>query len=141
TAGAATHGLDDLCERPLHVDRLAHLVLRPPPVKAQDRDAPLVLHARVDLTVGVLVRNHLPAAVEIDERAIVSSRVLLELRSIAATGQPFETGHRPIARHSPAAVVLDMIAAREAKLAAKLVSVEPPGHVHLMPIRGVLIEG
>ena len=59
-------GRDDLQEGLQHVRGLAGLVLAPLPVEAQHRDAPLVLHLRVELGVAVLVRDHLAAAVEAD---------------------------------------------------------------------------
>ena len=71
-------------ERLLHVRGLARLVLRPLPVEAQHRDAPLVLHLGIELAVGVLVRDHLAAAGELDERAVVAARVFLELAAVAA---------------------------------------------------------
>src|SRR3989441_734181 len=59
-------------ERLLHVLHLLVLVVRPLPVEPQHRDAPPVHRARVDLAIGVVVRDHLAAARKADRRAVVA---------------------------------------------------------------------
>src|SRR4030095_1668142 len=76
---ASAHLLDDRRKGALHVRGLARLVLRPFPMEAQRGNAPAILHARIDLAVRILVRNHLAAAGQADERAVVAAHVLLAL--------------------------------------------------------------
>src|SRR5207248_11471564 len=108
--------------------------------KPKYRDAPLVLDARVDLAIGVLVGDHFAAAIEVDEGSVVAAHVLFELHPIAAAGQPFHARTGSVPRHPLAAAELDMIAASERKLAGALLPVEPPGNIQLIAIGSVLIE-
>src|SRR5690606_3213843 len=107
------------------VRRLPRLVIRPLPVKAQRRDTPSVLAVRVDLAVRMLVRNHLAASRQADERAVVTPHVLLELAAVPA-GETRQRRHAADARHAASAAHFDVIAAREVELARVLLLVEPP---------------
>src|SRR4029079_9785565 len=120
------HLADDRGEGALHVRGLARLVFRPLPMETQRGDAPAILHARIDLAVRILVRNHLAAARQADERAVVATHVLFEFATVAA-GEGGHGSHAVDARHAPAAARLDVIAARETELARVLV--EPPRRI------------
>src|SRR5215207_10169345 len=61
---------DDGAEGLLHVLDLLVLVVAPLEVEAQHRDAPFVDHRRVELAVGVRVRNLLAAAGEVHRGAV-----------------------------------------------------------------------
>ena len=99
----------------------------------------LVLHVRIDLAAGVLVRDHLAAAGEVHERAVVAPGVFLELATVAAAGEPLQARRRAEAGHAPAAAELDVIAARETELAGQLLLVEPPGRVHVPAARAIFV--
>src|SRR5262249_42535170 len=131
TFHATAHRFDDRRKSLLHVRRLAYLVLRPFPMEAQDGNAPAVFDLRIDLAIGMLVRDHLAPAVKADEGAVVAARVLLELAAVAAPGQPFEALERVKARHAPAAAEFDVVSARKTQLARALLFIEPPGRVHM----------
>ena len=62
--------------------------VRPFPVEAQHRDAELVLHRRIEIGVAVFVGNHFAAPGEVDERAVIAARVLLEFAAVTAAGEP-----------------------------------------------------
>src|SRR5262245_50637711 len=87
----------------------------------------------------MLVRNHLAAAVEVDERAVIAAHVVPELVSVAAGGEPLDARAGAETRHLPAAAELDVIAARETELAGELFLVEPPGRVHVSAARAILV--
>src|SRR5205085_11179484 len=127
-------------EGPLHMRGLAQLVLRPAPVETQHRDPPLVLDARVDLAIGVLVGDHLATPVEADERPVIAAHVLLELHPVAAAGQPLHARPGSVPRHPLAAAALVMVAAGERQLPAALIPVEPPANIQLIAIGSVLVE-
>ena len=91
---ASAHRLDDVLESLLHMRGLARLMLGPAPVEAQYGNAPLVLYLWIELAVGLLVRDHLAAAVEADEGSVVASGVFLELLAVAASSQPFQGRRR-----------------------------------------------
>ena len=50
-------------------------------------DPPLIHNVRVDLAVTIFIRDHLPATVEVHERAVVSTALLLEPLAIRALGK------------------------------------------------------
>src|SRR3989449_7768160 len=75
---------DERPERLLHVLHLLVLVVRPLPVEAQHRYAPLVHGARVELAIRVVVRDHLAAAREADRGAVIAAVVVFELLAVAA---------------------------------------------------------
>src|SRR2546422_9782924 len=64
---------DERPERLLHVLHLLVLVVRPLPVEAQHRYAPLVHGARAELAIRVVVRDHLAAPREADRAAVISA--------------------------------------------------------------------
>src|SRR6266480_6735544 len=80
------HVGDQRPEGLLHVLHLLVLVIRPLPVKPEDRNPPPIHHAWVDLAVAVLVGDHLAAAREADRRAVVAPVVVLQLLAVAAAG-------------------------------------------------------
>src|SRR5712664_4279292 len=79
----APHLGDERAERLLHVLRLLVLVVRPFPVEAQHRNAPLVHGARIEFAVRVVVGNHLAAAREPDRGAVIATVVVFELLAVA----------------------------------------------------------
>src|SRR5439155_5179678 len=83
----ATHFGDERPERLLHVLHLPVFVHGPLPMEAEDRDAPAIHRAGVDLAVAVVVGNHLPPPREPDVGAVVAAVVVLELFAVAAAGR------------------------------------------------------
>src|SRR6202021_3327951 len=106
---------------------------------AQHRNAPFVRNGRIDLAVGIFVRDHFAASGEAHERSIVATRILFELLAIAAAGEAFDPVQRAGARHAPAAAEFNVIAARESQLALLLVLISPPGRVKRVSARAVLV--
>src|SRR6185437_8391962 len=80
-----THLIHQRAERLLHVLALEILVIGPFPVEAQDRNAPLVDGAGIELAVAVLVRDHLAPSREPDVRAVVLPVVRLELLPVSTS--------------------------------------------------------
>src|ERR1700674_2658644 len=109
-------------------------------METKHRNSPLVLDLRINLTIGPIIGDHLPATIEPDERSVITANVLLELRPIAATRQPFKAGPGSVPGHPLTAAEFDVVAASELKLAGMLVLIEPPGNIQLVPIGGVLVE-
>src|SRR5580658_5266250 len=66
----ASRGFNDRAESLLHIRGHLYLVVAPFPVKTQHRNAPLILHFGVRLTVALFVRNHLAPSAEPDDRAV-----------------------------------------------------------------------
>ena len=103
---------EDRAEGRLHVPDLIQLVVAPLPVEPQHRDAPAILHLRIDLAEGLLVRDHLAAARQADRRAVLVADRLLH-REAVAFGAVDDAGERADARHAVAAADFDVVAARE----------------------------
>src|SRR3981081_722644 len=118
----SSHRLDDLREGRLHMRGLARLVLRPLPMESQHGNSPFVLDPRIDLAVRALIRDHLAATAEANERPVVPANVFLESPPVTAAGEPFEASPGIEVRHAAAASKLDVVAAREAKIAGALLS-------------------
>src|SRR5439155_1070200 len=94
----AAHLRDEGAERLLHVPHLLVFVVRPLPVEAQHGDAPPVHHARVELAVGVVIRDHLAASREADGGAVITAVVVLELLAVAAArGIAVDPAHEAVA--------------------------------------------
>src|SRR5437773_10934352 len=107
-----THLRDERPERLLHVLHLLEFVIRPFPVELEHRDAPAVERARVDLAVAVVVGDHLTAAREADQGAVVAAVVVLELLAVAAAGGvALNPAQDAVGRHTGAAPDLDVLAA------------------------------
>lgn len=58
----ASHCTDQIRERALHVFHLPQFVIRPFPMEPHHRQTPFVFHGRIQITVRILVWNHLAAA-------------------------------------------------------------------------------
>src|SRR5260370_29272042 len=80
----APHLGDERAERLLHVFHLLVLVVRPLPVEAEHRNAPLVHGVRIELAVGVVVWNHLAAAREPDRGAVIAAVAALLTMALSA---------------------------------------------------------
>src|SRR5690606_20604132 len=68
----------------LHVPYLPEFVVAPFPVETKNRNTPLVLYLGIELTEGICVWDHLPAAGEPYSGAVVPSVVVLQRFAIAA---------------------------------------------------------
>jgi len=135
----AAGGDDNLPKSLLHVFGLQDLVLAPFEVEAQDRNAPLIHHIRIDLAIAVFIRNHFAAPVEINVTAVNLTQIAFELRAVTAAQNLMGTTELSGFRQSAPAAELDMIPARERHLAGLLLLVEPPGHVHVHAAGSVLV--
>src|SRR6266550_4812635 len=112
----------------MHVADLIQLVVRPFPVEAQDGNSKTIDNVRIDLAVGVVVRNHLAASRESDRRAIVSAVIVFQLFSVTAARRiPLDSSSETRTRLGEPSPNLDVISARE----IELLVVEPPRHVHV----------
>src|SRR5450631_2953692 len=109
-------------------------------METKHRNSPLVLDLRINLTIGLVIGDHLPAPIEPDERSVVAANVFLELRPIAATRQPFKAGPGSVPRHPLTAAEFNVVAASESQFAGMLLLIEPPGNIHLMAIGGIFVE-
>src|SRR6185437_10553038 len=101
------------------------LVFRPFKVEAQHRDAPFVHDVRIDLAIGVVIRDHLATTGEAHESAVIFPNRLLERRSvtfvvIADSRERTEIGN------AKTAADFDVIPARKT---SALVLPKPPWHV------------
>src|SRR5476651_1533273 len=76
------HGVDDLSKSLLHMCGLPPLMLGPLPMEAQHGNPPLVLDLRIDFAEGLIVGDHLAAAVEPNEGSVVTANFLFEFRSV-----------------------------------------------------------
>src|SRR5690606_27052374 len=114
---ASTDAFDEIADRAMQVNDLARLVIRPLPVEAKHGDAPLVLHVRIDFAVAIVVGDHVAAAREAHEGAVIAAGLLLELPSVAAARDPLITSPRAHAGHAPAGGELDVIPAGKIELA------------------------
>ena len=106
-------------------------------MESQHRNAVGIDHVRVDLAVGVFVRNHLSTAGEVHRRAVETAIVVLERLPVAADAvEPLDAAHDAEARRrSLAAAEFDVIPAREIE---RLV-VQPPRHVEVRAAGAVLV--
>ena len=137
--GLAADGFDHHREGGLHVRGLLGLVLGPLPMEAQDGDAPLVLHGRIEFAEGVFVRNHLAAAGEADAGAILLTDLFLVALAVARAGP---AGAQ--AGHPSSGAELDVVAAGKAELAGILI--QPPRDIDVGPraffiMHGKILEG
>src|SRR5581483_8920132 len=73
--------------------------------------------------------DHFAAAAEAHERAVVAAHVFLELASVAAAGEPLESGSGPHAGHEATTAKLDVITACEAELGGLLI--QPPRRIQV----------
>src|SRR5207244_4311507 len=108
-------------------------------MKAQHGDAPLVFFLRVELAETPLVRDHLAAGVEIDERAVVPARLAFHFRPIYVAGEAERRADRAEARHGASAAPRHVIAAREAELARERLVVAHPRRVSVHGRNAVLV--
>src|SRR3954447_20942990 len=121
------HGLDNRRERVLHVLHLLDLVLRPFEVEPQHRNSPRVRLRGVDFAPRVLIRDHLAAAREVHECAVLLPQLLLQRLPVPLVARAL-SGKRPELRQREPASELDVIPAREVLL---LVVVQPPRDVQM----------
>src|SRR5580692_891745 len=130
----ATRGFDDGAKSFLHVLGLANFVLAPLEMKAQNGDAPFIDNVRVDLAVGVWIRNHFAPPGHANARAIGLARAFLQRGAVTFLFVQ-EVIKLADAGHIAAAAKLDVIAAREIILAVEF----PPGNVHVHAADTVMI--
>src|SRR5207237_7928220 len=129
----------------LNVLRLLPFVIAPLEVEPQHRDSPLVDETRIELEIGVLVRNHFAAPREAHRRSIHAPVIALERRAVAAKGDRRTRGFDPgeivnapketSAGHVTAAADFDVVATG----AIQLLVVEPPRHVKMHAADAVLV--
>jgi len=118
---------------------LVHFVLRELRVEPQHRDAVGVDDVRIDLAVGVLVRDHLAAAGEVHGGPVEAAVVVLERLAVAADAvEALDAAHEAEAgRAAASAAELDVIAARK----IELLVVQPPRHVEMRAAGAVFVVG
>src|SRR5207244_12639237 len=110
----------------LHVLRLQILVLAEREMEAQHRNAELIDHVRIDVTVAIVVGNHLAASGKADGRRVVFAIVVLELLAVAAGSvDAMDPAEDAVRRRAAPAADLDVIAPRE----VEPLVIEPPRHV------------
>jgi len=97
--------------------RLLDLVLAPAPMEPQHRDTPLVYVPRVDVAVGLRVRDHFAASGETDGGSVSLADVLLERLAIALVCAAFPVEASNL-RHTKSAGELNVITAGEILLLA-----------------------
>src|SRR5438045_1626781 len=73
----SAHRFDNPGKCLLHMGGLFLLMRGPFEMKPENRDAPGILLVRIDLTITMLIGNHLAASGKPDEGAIVSPRLFL----------------------------------------------------------------
>ena len=106
-------------------------------MEPQNGDAVGVDHVRIEVAVGVVVRNHLATTGEAHGRAEVLAVIVFELLAVPALAvEPLDAAHDPeCGRAAAAAAELDMVAARE----IELLVIDPPGHVQMHAADAVLV--
>ena len=121
-------------ERRLHIRGHLDLVLSPTPVEAQHRNAPLVLHVRVKFAEALVVRNHLAASTESDERAIRATALLFQAYTVAFLlfAHAIKAAYP---RHVASAPKFNVVAAQKFILLAEA----PPRHVHVHAAYAVMV--
>src|SRR5450759_351771 len=120
------HVLHERAKSLLHVANLVVLVVGPLPMEAEHGNSVLVLHDRIELSIALVVRNHLPPTGEVDACAIVAAVVFLEGLAIpAARGRALDSAPESVAGRIQPATDFDVVAARE----IELLVVDPPRHV------------
>src|SRR5579863_656623 len=118
----------------LHVARHFDFVVAPFPVKAEDRNAPLVDYVRIDFAIAVFVGNHLATTRETDVGAIFFPAFLFEGDTVAfiVVAQVVPVAH---AGHAAPAAELGVVPAQDFVLAVKL----PPGQVHVRSANALVV--
>src|ERR1019366_7069354 len=129
-------GLHNLAKSLLHIFGHLDFVVTPLPVKAQNRDAPLIHDIGVKLAETVFVGDHLAASVESDGCAVHAPALLLQ-RGPISFGSFTDIVKVADHGHLAAAAKFNVIAAQEVILAVEL----PPGHVKMHASGAVMIVG